>query len=327
MVQPEKRPTSDTQSAKADYVHIEHAAMAATFEILISGQETVYAQQAAQACWAELDLIESKLSRFIDGSDVSQINHLRPGESVYVSEYTLECLAIAAQISKDTGGAFDVTVGPLIKCWRNKDGSPRQPSEAELAEARAKVGMELVEIDPANHSVRVKVAGVAIDLGAIGKGYALGRMAELLKEWDIEQAFLSAAGSTVFALDAPAGKPGWPAGVGGVADEPNAPFVVQLANDALSGSAVYLKGKHIMNPHTGQPVENRLAAWSMCKDPAQADALSTAFIVMDPPAVEAYCAKNPGVSAMLAVKDTTETDIQRPRFGPWPGLAPNPDLK
>lgn len=325
MAQEQSNPTPSTQAA-AEPVRSSHAAMAATFEILIDGQDPTYARQAAEACWAEVDLIETKLSRFLDGSDVSQINHLNPRDSIVVSEYTIECLTIAAQVSKDTGGAFDVTVGPLMKCWRNKDGSPRQPSDAELAEARAKVGMELVELDPANHSVRVKTAGVLVDLGAIGKGYALARMALLLKEWDIEQAFLSAAGSTVFALDAPTGKPGWPTGVGGVASEPDAPFVVQLANEALSGSAVHLKGRHIMNPKTGQPVENRLAAWSMCKDPARADALSTAFIVMDPPAVEAYCAKNPGISAMLAIKGATETDIQRPRFGPWPTLAPNPDL-
>ena len=205
-----------------------HEAMSTTFQVFVIGEEEAYAQQAADAVFAEVDRLEKELSRFVDTSDVSQINHLAPNEWAKVGLDTIECLKVAAQASADTGGAFDITIGPLMACWRDENKKPRQPSDDELAAARAKVGMHLLERDDANQRVRVKVAGVRVDLGGIGKGYAVERGAEILKEWSIKSALINAGDSSVYAFGTLPGKDGWPTGVGGVGDQPEAPFTLLL---------------------------------------------------------------------------------------------------
>lgn len=292
-----------------------HNAMAAPFEILIASEEVGYAGQAAAAAFEEVDRLERLFSKFIDNSDITQINRLTPGNWTKVSADTIECLKVAAKVNKDTFGAFDVTVGPLMTVWRNPDKSLRNPSEEELAAARAKVGMDLVEIDEANLAVRVKVAGMVIDLGGIGKGCAGDRIAEVLRDWDVESALVSAGGSTVLALGAPPGKEGWPSGVGGVGDEPIPPYTIQLKERALSGSGVFVRGSHIMDPRTGRPVQTKPAAWSLCDNGTLADALSTAFIVMSESEVAKYCKQHPDVSAMLAEPDNGKTRLVH--FGVW----------
>lgn len=295
-----------------------HEAMLSPWQILISAQDQTYAAQAADAAFAEVDLIEGALSRFIDTSDVAQINAAPAGTPVKVGVHAIDCLKAAARLSDATAGAFDVTVGPLIRVWRNPDKSPRTPSPQELAAARARVGMNLLEIDQTAMTVRAKVDGVKIDLGGIGKGYGADSAADVLRDWGIQRALVSAGTSTVLAMDPPEGEQGWPIGVGGVGAEPEAPYTLALQNASLSGSGVYAKGSHIIDPHTGRPVENRLAAWSLATTGADADALSTAFMIMTPEKIEAYTKAHPDTSAMIAQKQNEET--VRQKFGPWPRL-------
>lgn len=295
-----------------------HEAMLSPWQILISAEDPTYAAQAADAAFAEVDLIEGAISRFIDTSDVARINAAPPGTPVKVGEHAIECLKTAARLSQATAGAFDVTVGPLILVWRNPDKSPRTPSPEELDAARARVGMHLLEIDQTAMTVRAKVDGVKIDLGGIGKGYGADRAADVLRDWGIERALVSAGTSTVLAIDAPEGEQGWPIGVGGVGAEPEAPYTLTLRNGSLSGSGVYAKGSHIIDPHTGKPVQNRLAAWALAATGADADALSTAFMIMTPEKIQAYTKTHPDTSAMIAEKRNSQ--IQRLKFGPWTGL-------
>ena len=288
--------------------------MATTFEIVIAGEGSGYAAQASAAAFAEVDRVEKVLSRYAESSDVSQINNLAPGEAARVGEHTIECLKVAARAHALTGGAFDVTVGPLIACRRNPDRSLRAPSDDELAAARALVGMGHIEIDGEAHAVQVRVPDVQVDLGGIGKGYAVDQAALILKEWSIEAALISAGGSTVLALDTPPGEAGWPVGVGGVGDQPEAPFKIALRDKALSGSGTHLKGRHIVDPRTGRSASGKLATWALCRSAAMADALSTAFMVMTPAEVEAYCRNHPDTNAMLVLEGK---ENERLRFGQW----------
>jgi len=292
-----------------------HEAMATPFEVFIAATEPTLARQAANAAFAEIDRIEQALSRYVQSSDISRINHLAKGQATPVSECTFECLKAAARVHRETGGAFDVTIGPLMACWRDKDESLRQPGEEELAAARARVGMNLIELDEAEQTVRVKVSGVQVDLGGIGKGYAVDQAAVFLEEWGIEAALVSAGGSTVRAMDAPPGAPGWPVGVGGVGNQPHAPHELELCNKALSGSGVHVRGRHIMDPRTGRPTRGKVATWALCPTATVADALSTAFMVMTPEEVEAYCRKHLDTSAMLVLEG--DIDQERRRFGEW----------
>jgi thiamine biosynthesis lipoprotein len=295
-----------------------HEAMLSPWQILISAQDPTYAAQAANAAFAEVDSIENTLSRFVDTSDVARINAAPAGTPVKTGIHTIECLQAAARLAQATAGAFDVTVGPLIRVWHNPDKSPRTPSPEELAAARARVGMHLLEIDQTAMTVRAKIDGVKIDLGGIGKGYGADRAADVLRDWGIERALVSAGTSTVLAMDAPENDEGWPVGVGGVGAEPEAPYTLALRNASLSGSGVYAKGSHIMDPHTGKPVEDRFAAWSLTTTGADADALSTAFMIMSTEKIEAYINAHPDTSAMIAQKQN-EKNI-RQKFGPWPQL-------
>ena len=295
-----------------------HEAMATTFQAMIVGESPSYAEQAAMAAFAEVDIIEKEISRFIETSDVSQINHLAAGQWARIGIHTMECLKAAARVSAETNGAFDVTVGPLVACWRNPDKSPRQPSEDELAKARALVGMKLIELDPAENRVRVKTQGVRLDLGGIGKGYAVDRAIETLKEWSIESALVSGGDSSTFALGNLKGQQGWPVGVGGIRDEEKPPYVIDLCNQSLSGSGTHVKGAHIIDPRTGRPVAGRIAAWALHPNATVADALSTAFMVMTSAEVEQYCKAHPDTGAILVPQN--EGPITRQRYGNWKGL-------
>ena len=293
-----------------------HNAMGAVFEVVVAGGDVKYAGEASMAAFADVDVIEKQLSRFIESSDISQINHAKPDQWIRVGSHTFDCIKAAAQAYADTDGAFDVTIGPLMKCWRTPEGDPRQPSPGELAKARAHVGMRLLELNETDRTVRVKVEGVQLDLGGIGKGYAVDRIVDGLKEWGIQSAFVNGGDSTVYGLGRPPGKDGWPAGVGGVGNEPEPRYTIALRDMSLSGSAIHGRGRHIMDPKTGQPSMGKVAAWSLCPNATTADALSTAFFVMPPEQVEQYCVKHPDTCGMIAMADAGGNRLLR--YGKWP---------
>lgn len=290
-----------------------HEAMASPWSIHIVDDDAAYAEQAARAAFGEIDLIERQISRFNATSDVTQINNLGPDIWAPVGIHTLECLKVARRVNTDTAGAFDVTVGPLMACWVNPDRSARTPSDAELAAARGRVGMRLLEVDEEGRRVRVRVAGVQVDLGGIGKGYAVDQATAILKEWDIKSALVNGGDSSVYGFGESPGRDGWPVGVGGVGAEPEAPYRIVLKDQSLSGSGVQVRGRHILDPRTGRPAAGKRAVWALHASSTVADALSTAFFVLKPEDVAAYCRSNPGASAMLVLEGSDE----RLRYGTW----------
>ena len=299
-----------------------HEAMYTTFEVIFAGEEEPYARQAAQAVFREIDRLEGLLSRFDPGSDVSQISRLRPGETTRVSLEAFECLRAANRVHAATGGAFDVTVGPLMRCWRTQDGLPRQPSQGEIDAARERIGMDRLVFGRGavagedGFEIGLKAAegsaaqGIDVDLGGIGKGYALEKAAELLEDWSIEAALLHSGTSTALAIGSggaaagcPTGREGWPVGVAGKWREAAGIERIVLRDRALSGSGTEVKGDHIIDCRTGRVARGHLGAWVSCASAAEADALSTAFMVMAPREVEAYCSGWPDVAALLVSED------------------------
>lgn len=309
-------------SAEAETQHrFSHEAMATRFEVLVAGEARDYAQQAAAAVFAEVDAIEGVLSRYVESSDITQINHAGKDNAVRIGECAFSCLETAQRLWTDTGGVFDITVGPLLACWRNPDKSPRTPSLGELAEARKRVGMDLVELSRDTLSVRLKADGMTLDLGGIGKGFSLDRAAVILDDWSITAALISCE-STVLALSAPPGAAGWEAAVGGADANTPATGKVLLQHRALSGSGVYLKGRHIIDPRTGKPVAGRKGSWSIAGAGGIADALSTTFMILSTQEVQRYCESHPGVCAMLLAEENGENAYQR--FGPWESVVYEP---
>lgn len=295
-----------------------HEAMATTYEVIVVHEDEQYAKQAAAAAFEEVDRLEGELSRFIENSDISGINSLPANKSMQLGLDSFACLQISATIHTETGGAFDITIGSLFKCWRNKDGTLREPLAEELDFARKHTGTNLLQLDEASHTVELLTAPVLVDLGGVGKGYAVDRMAELLREWSIDIALISGGYSSVLALDAPPGTQGWPLTLSNPDDHQQILARPRLRNRALSGSGVQ-KGQHIIDPRTGRPVKGKRAAWSSAPDAATADALSTAFMIMSHDEIERYCSEHPEVLAMIIIenghKEGRKENIRR--IGAW----------
>jgi thiamine biosynthesis lipoprotein len=249
---------------------LRHEAMATMFAVMIAEPDAVYARQAAAAAFAELDLIEGRLSRFVESSDVSRINRLVAGQATLVGLDTFECLTTALDIERLTGGAFDVTYASTSPA-----GRPR------------------LRLDAQRHTVEVLASGVRVDLGGIGKGFALDRMAAILAEWEIGRALLCASSSTMLALEPPPGEPGWSVVLGGEHDG----RYIKLAHAALSASGRSVKGDHIVDPHTRKPATAWHRIWAGAPTAAVSDALSTAFMVMTEEAIVAHCQRHPELTA------------------------------
>lgn len=253
-----------------------HEAMATWFEIVVAGQDEAYARQAAAAAFRELDRLESELSRYVESSDIARANRLAGGETMAIGDDALQCLLASAQVCHGTGRAFD----PAYASER----SPDQPAEVAP-----------YALDPVAHTLTSRAKRLQLDLGAVGKGFALDRMADTLEEWGVRAALLNSGGSTVLALEPPAGLPGWVIGLG----EGAARREVSLTQLALSGSGMAVKGAHLIDPRTGRPAARPGRAWALAPSAAVADALSTAFFVLADREVESFCAANPVFGAAV----------------------------
>jgi FAD:protein FMN transferase len=295
-----------------------HEAMATTFKLIFVHEDENYARQVASAAFAEVDRLEAELSRFIENSEVSRINNLPANKPMLLWIDTFECLRQGILNYTRTKGAFDVTIGPLVKCRRNKYRTSRIPTEQELSEARSRVGSNLIKLDENEHTIELLANHVEIDLGGIGKGYAVDCLAVFLRDYGITRALISGGGSTVLALDGPAENKGWHLSTS-CPDNHEILATFDIKNMAISNSGLEEQGQHIIDPRTGRLTESRSAAWSFAPDAATADALSTAFMILTPEEIEQYCKLYKDTAAMIMAEPMEgKTKYDRiSRFGQW----------
>jgi thiamine biosynthesis lipoprotein len=241
--------------------------MATFFEGRIADEERTYAAQAAQSALDLLDKLESHLSRFRANSDIAQIAQLAPGEKMRLSEPAFACLEIAKKMELATRGAFSATAAAM----------------------QTQTSLPQWHLLPQELAIQCESGSVQFDLGAIGKGFALDRMAELLRSWDCPSFLLVAGGSSILAGDPPKDTAGWSCGLG----DDGAPQRFFLSHTSLSGSGLAVKGNHILDPRTGQPALRQSRAWALADTAAESDALSTACMVLGEPELEEVLAQDP----------------------------------
>jgi thiamine biosynthesis lipoprotein len=298
-------PSSATPAESYTLLRCERRAMAAAFEVLIPFG-TPHAQEAAEAALDEIDRLEDQLSVFRDGSEVSQLNRRAPAEEVVVEERLFRLLELAARLWRDTGGAYDVSVGALLKTWGFFRRSAHIPEDtSHLLDA---VGMQHVRLDLERLSVRYAVPGLEINLGSIGKGYALDRAAARLRSWGVTSALLHGGRSSILAVGHPPGDPrGWPVAVQHPWDEEKRLAVIYLRDRGMGTSAATFqhleyngrKLGHILDPRTGWPAEGTAGATALAPTAVEADALATAFFILGAEGAAAFCAGRADAGALM----------------------------
>jgi len=305
---------------KHDIHRFSHKAMATIFEIFIAHIDHRYASEAADEAFRELDRLEQELSRFIENSDISRINSLKKNQSAVVGPDAFDCLQACQNLYGDTEGAFDISSGPLIKLWRDRDKLSKKDFDLQIDAALNFMGREKLEINPVSHEVTLLVDNIQLDLGGYGKGYALDRMVEILEEWDTSIALLHGGRSSALALDSPMGQIGWPLSISNPENPEEVIKKIQLKNFSINGSGMQ-KGSHIINPFTGYPVENRIAAWSHTRSAALGDALSTAFMIMPEDAIKNYIKNHQEISALILLSEENGSTREKISFGGFTHLS------
>jgi thiamine biosynthesis lipoprotein len=286
-----------------------HFAMGTTFEILLAETDKDYARQISQAVFTEIDRIKDLISRFNPTSEIGQINRLRGGQSLRIGVETYECLKTALLLHAETKGAFDINVGALMK-YRGEPLFERKLPRIDIQE-----NLQLLQ-KSRGYAVKFRIdremessSELNLDLGGIGKGFALDSTLEIFSDWGIKSALVHGGTSTALSIGTPpegeGKRNGWPVGIGGDWECPNTPKKFFLKDRALSGSGTEVKGDHIMDPRTKSPAKGHLSVWVSHFSATVADALSTAFMVMNTEEVGAYCKKHPDVWALVIIDPKT----------------------
>ena len=269
---------------------LEHTAMATRWQLLLYAPDARRADELAEIAFDEVDRLEDLLSNYQQRSELSRINRDAAQGPVTTDPETFAFLEVAQQWSEVSGGAFDMTVGPLMKAWGFFRKQGRVPTAADLKSLRTQVGWRKVELDPEQRSVQFRVPGVELDPGGIGKGFAVDAALRLLRGEGIHAAMLSAGSSTIGAIGAPPGTKGWRV----TAHDPwhsGREVSWVLLRDATLSSAncaeknFVLQGHrfcHIMNPRTLRPVEGVQQVTIIDPSGTSSDALSNALFVLPP---------------------------------------------
>jgi thiamine biosynthesis lipoprotein len=242
-------------------------AMGSTYSLVIYGEDRDRMEAAAEKAFDEARRLDGLLSNYLPDSAWTEVNRHAAERPVQVPQELFDLLAACVRYSRESDGAFDITVGPLMRVWGFYKGSGHLPRPGEVGTALAGVGYKNMILDATNRTVRFSRKGVEMDPGGIGKGYAVDRMVGILKKEQIKIALVSASGSSIYGMGAPPGEAGWTVGIRDPKDETKTVQDIVLKDESLSTSGNYEKffeadGKvyaHIMDPRTGYPAPGMLS--------------------------------------------------------------------
>jgi len=264
-------------------------AMATRFEVVLPGTDRPRLLAAAEEALDEVERLEAQLSLYRERSEISGINANAARGAVRVEPQLMALLVLAEVLHELTDGAFDPTVTPLLRAWGFVGGRGGLPDPTELAAAREVSGFGLVALDREAGTLAFRRAGVMLDLGGIGKGFAVDRAGECLRHAGVESGLVHAGTSSVLALGAPPGAAAWEIALRDPRGDEGAIFGrVGLADRGLSVSAPHGKAfragdrlyGHVLDPRTGEPTRGALLAAASHPTATLADAISTALLVL-----------------------------------------------
>jgi FAD:protein FMN transferase len=249
-------------------VHQQRYCMGTMFDIIVYHSSRPEAERSIEKAMDEIVRLDRVMSDYKADSSLSKLNREGGSGFVVVEPSLFEVIEESIGFSRQSSGAFDVTIAPLLRKWKEAQTEGRRPSAGEISDARRCVGYEQIEIS-APDRIRFRSSCVALDLGGIGKGYAVDRAIAILRSDGIAHALVNAGGSSITGVGAPPGTRGWPVTVGRK--------VLKLRDSSLSTSQ---QNGEILDPRTGSPAQTTMAVSVMTRSATAADALSTTLVIL-----------------------------------------------
>jgi len=286
-------------------VHVNRTAMACRFEVTLPIGDRAGVAVATNAL-DRVDELEAQLSVFRESSEISFINRQAARRAVLVEHSLFELLSLCKRLYDETDGAFDITAGPLTRCWGFLQRAGRVPASEEIERARSLVGSNKLILS--DQSIHFSREGMEINLGSIGKGYTLDRIAASMTG---RTALLNAGASSMYAI----GNESWSVGLRDPRNKDRRLARLRLRDCALSTSGSEeqffehdgQRYGHLIDPRSGRPAQGTTSVSVVANSAAISDALATAFYIGGRPLAERYCASHPEVLAILL-----ERDAERP---------------
>jgi thiamine biosynthesis lipoprotein len=310
-------------------VTVARHAMATRFEVVLYGENATHLRAAGEEALEEIERLDAQLSLYRPGSELSQINARAARQPVRVEPGLFRLLARAQLLHRETMGAFDITIAPLLRCWGFMGGGGSLPDPQALATARAQVGMQWVELNEAEFTIQFHRPGMMLDLGSIGKGYAIEKAAELLEEAGVASGLIHGGTSSVYAIGNPPDAAAWKVALdrpgthpgekpsGGLIPQgrqhPGSDFlaVIPLKDESLSVSAVWGKSfahngrlyGHVLDPRLGEPVQGAHLAAAILPSATETDAWTTALLALGRDGLGPISQLRPAMRTLLLGQD------------------------
>lgn len=297
--------------------------MACTYAIVAYGDDAQALPGMVEAALDEVDRLDRLMSHYKAGSALSRLNREASVRPVTLEPELFDVIAEALRYSRDFDGAFDITVGPLMKAWGFFRGDGRVPGDDELADLRRRIGFQHVVLDAHDRTISFDRPGLELDLGGIAKGYAVDRAAAVLKQHHAAAALVSAGGSTIFGMGAPPGQTAWEVGIEDPIDSRRIALTVSLKDRALSVSGSSekffeiggVRYSHIMDPRTGRPVEGLLSVAVLTGTGTAGDALDNVFFVEGVDKSRAHMKRLDATEAFFFLP--WRQGLKTPAYGEW----------
>ncbi len=306
--------------------------MGALFRIKLYAESPEQAQSAFKSAFARISQLDETLSDYRPGSELNIITSRAVHAPTHVGSDLFTILAASQELSEETTGAFDITVGPLTHLWRDARRQKHLPDQAAVSAALTRVGYRKFHLDTIQQTVEFNEPGMQLDAGGIAKGYAADQALAVLTNLGIHSALVAASGDLAFS-NAPPNELGWKIGLDSF-DSPSLPFtrVLTLSNAAVSTSGpdeqnVIVGGirySHIVNPATGLGLTTPITVTVIAAKGIDADCLATAISVLGPQRGLTLIEGHPNASALILTRENGHSVVQQSSRFPGDKTQPRP---